>query len=207
MLFDAPLLAGLAYREELIGPAEEAELIRSIEAAELSPFKFQGWEGKRLTCTFGWRYDFDDRSFTPAEPLPDWLIPLRDKAALFGGIDPGEFVHALVTRYDPGAGIGWHRDRPLFGRVVGVTLAGSATLRFRQRVGSAFRRASLELAPRSAYLLSGEVREHWEHGIAAHEVLRYAITFRTLSERGRAAASAPRSPPGTPPPSGPRSAR
>ena len=191
MLFDAPLVPGLSYREALIGADEEAQLVRAIEGVELSPFKFQGWEGKRLTHTFGWRYDFDDRSFAPADPLPQWLLPLRDKCAAFGGVEPGEFVHALVTRYDPGAGIGWHRDRPQFGKVVGVTLSGSATLRFRQRSDAGFRRASIELSPRSAYLLSGEVREQWEHGIAAHDALRYSITFRTLSERGRAAASAP----------------
>jgi alkylated DNA repair dioxygenase AlkB len=188
MLFDAPLVPGLAHYEELIGGDEEAELIRAIEGIDLSPFQFQGWTGKRLTRTFGWRYDFDDRSFAPADPLPEWLIPLRDKAAAFGGIDRAEFVHALVTRYDAGAGIGWHRDRPQFGKVVGITLAGAATLRFRQRAGSGFRRVSLELAPRSAYLLSGEVREKWEHSIAAHDQLRYSITFRTLSERGQAQA-------------------
>jgi alkylated DNA repair dioxygenase AlkB len=191
MLFDAPLVPGLAYREELIDPDEEARLIAAIDGLDLSPFRFQGWTGKRLTLTFGWRYDFDDRSFEPAQPLPDWLLPLRDKAATFGGIDPGEFVHALVTRYDPGAGIGWHRDRPQFGKVVGVSLSGPATLRFRRRVGSGFQRASLELQRRSVYLLSGEVREQWEHGIAAHDSLRYSITFRTLSERGKTAANAP----------------
>jgi alkylated DNA repair dioxygenase AlkB len=188
MLFDAPLVPGLVHREELIGRDEEAELIRAMEGVDLLPFQFQGWTGKRLTRTFGWRYDFDDRSFAPAEPLPEWLGSLRDKAAAFGGTDRAEFVHALVTRYDPGAGIGWHRDRPQFGRVVGITLAGAATLRFRQRAGSGFRRVSLELAPRSAYLLSGEVREQWEHSIAAHDQLRYSITFRTLSERGQAQA-------------------
>lgn len=192
MLFDAPLVPGLAFREELIGKDEEQQLVRNIEGVHLSPFKFQGWEGKRLTHTFGWRYDFDDRSFAPADPLPDWLIPLRDKAAVFGGIAPGDFIHALVTRYDPGAGIGWHRDRPQFAKVVGITLAGSATLRFRRRIDGGFQRTSIELAPRSAYLLSGEAREQWEHGIAAHEALRYSITFRTLSDKGKAAASAPR---------------
>ena len=191
MLFDAPLVPGLAYREHLIDVAEEARLTEAIEAIDLSPFKFQGWTGKRLTRTFGWRYDFDDHSFAPVEPLPGWLLPLREKAAAFGGIRPEEFVHALVTRYDPGTGIGWHRDRPQFGQVVGISLAGPATLRFRQRTGSGFRRTSLELQPRSAYLLSGEVREQWEHGIASHEWLRYSITFRTLSERSKAAANVP----------------
>lgn len=191
MLFDAPLVPGLAYEEELIGPAQESELIAAIEALDLSPFRFQGWTGKRLTKTFGWRYDFDDRSFEKAEPLPSWLLALGEKAAAFGGVDLRDFVHALVTRYDPGAGIGWHRDRPQFGVVVGISLAGPALLRFRQRTASGFRRVGLQLQPRSAYLLSGEVREQWEHGIAAHDSLRYSITFRTLSERGRQAASAP----------------
>ncbi len=191
MLFDAPILPGLAYREQLIDEREEAELIQAIDGIELSPFRFQGWTGKRLTRTFGWRYDFDDRSFEPAGPLPDWLLPLRDLAAAFAGVAPGEFVHALVTRYDPGAAIGWHRDRPQFGKVVGVSLANGATLRFRRRTASGFQRASIEIAPRSAYLLSGEAREQWEHSIAPAGLLRFSITFRTLSDRGRAAASAP----------------
>lgn len=188
MLFEAELVPGLRYRDDLIGPGEEARLVCALETIELSPFKFQGWDGKRLTRTFGWRYDFDDRSFAPAEPIPDWLRPLRDRAAEFGDVQPEEFIHALVTRYDPGAGIGWHRDRPQFDKVVGITLAGSATLRFRQRSGAGFRRASLELRPRSAYLLASEAREKWEHGIADHQELRYSITFRTLSDHGRAAA-------------------
>jgi DNA oxidative demethylase len=191
MLFEVPLVPGLAYREELIGPDEETRLIAAIDALRLSPFKFQGWEGKRLTRSFGWRYDFDQRSFAPAEPLPDWLMPLREAAAAFAGIAANELGTALVTRYDPGAGIGWHRDRPQFDEVIGISLAGGAILRFRQRTTSGFRRASIELAPRSAYLLSGEVRERWEHGIAAHDALRYSITFRTLSDRGKASASAP----------------
>jgi len=189
MLFDAPLVPGLVYREEFITAEEEAALVAAIEAIDLSPFKFQGWTGKRLTRTFGWRYDFDDRSFAPVDPLPEWLLPLQNKAGAFADLPPGQFVHALVTRYDPGAGIGWHRDRPQFGTVVGISLGGGTTLRFRQRTDSGFRRASLELARRSAYLLSGEVREQWEHGIAAHDSLRYSITFRTLSERARAAAN------------------
>ena len=189
MLFDAPLIPGLAYREELISQQDEAALIEKVDAIDLSPFKFQGWTGKRLTRTFGWRYDFDDRSFSPVEAIPDWLRPLRERASGFADVDPADFVHALVTRYDPGTGIGWHRDRPQFGKVVGISLAGSATLRFRRRTPSGFRRANLEVQPRSAYLLSAEVREQWEHGIAAHESLRYSITFRTLSDRGRAAAN------------------
>jgi len=188
MLFDLPLLPGLRFREELIDRDEEAALMAKIDEVDLSPFRFQGWTGKRMTRTFGWRYDFDDRSFQPVDPIPAWLDGLREKAAAFAGLDGGKFVHALVTRYDPGAPIGWHRDRPHFGTVVGVSLGSEAVLRFRKREGSGFHRFSLTLPPRSAYILSGEARHEWEHSIAPAERLRYSITFRTLSEKGLAAA-------------------
>ena len=189
MLFDEPIIPGFALREEMIDAATERSLIARIEATDLAPFSFQGWKGKRLTRTYGWRYDFDDRSFAPAEPLPDWLMSVREQAATVAGLEPDRFVHALVTRYDPGAGIGWHRDRPVFEDLVGISLHAPATLRFRQRKDTGFRRASVELPPRSAYLLTGEARHDWEHGIAPGETLRFSITFRTLSERGRAAAA------------------
>ena len=187
-LFGEPLIAGLEYRAGFIAPQEERDLIAHLSIAELSPFKFQGWTGKRLTRTFGWRYDFDDRSFAPSEPIPDWLLPLRTKAAAFADVSPEEFVHALLVRYDPGAGIGWHRDRPVFETVVGVSLGSPATLRFRRRRERGFDRGSIELEPRSAYLLSGPARHEWEHSIAAGETLRFSITFRSFSETGRRAA-------------------
>ena len=190
-LFGEPLIAGLDYRADFIGAEEERELIGHLCAQELSPFRFHGWTGKRLTRTFGWRYDFDDASFEPAEPIPDWLEPLRTKAAAFGGVPPDAFAHALLVRYDPGAGIGWHRDRPVFDRVVGVSLGTPAMLRFRRRKTGGFDRTQVEVEPRSAYLLTGPARHDWEHSIAPGETLRFSITFRTLSELGeRKAASA-----------------
>jgi alkylated DNA repair dioxygenase AlkB len=184
-LFDEPLIAGLKHREDFIDAEEEAGLLDRVQALDLAPFRFQGWVGKRRTQSFGWRYDFDDATFMPADPLPHWLLPLRDKAAAFARVAPDEFVHVLLARYDPGAGIGWHRDRPVFETVLGVSLGAPATLRFRQRTDSGFRRASAQLDPRSAYLLSGEVRHQWEHSIAPGEALRFSITFRTLSDLGR----------------------
>jgi alkylated DNA repair dioxygenase AlkB len=185
LLFDAPLIAGLRYKEAVIGESEERELLDCLKALDLAPFRFHGFLGNRRTQSFGWRYDFDDASFTPAEPIPGWLEPARERAAAFAGIKPGDFVHVLLARYDPGAGIGWHRDRDVFEQVVGISLGTPARLRFRQRTPSGFKRANLEVAPRSAYLLSGEVRHEWEHSIAPGEVLRFSITFRTLSEKGR----------------------
>ena len=188
LLFEAPLIDGLRYAEAVISEAEEQVLLDRLGQLDLAPFKFHGWLGNRKTQSFGWRYDFEDASFTPADPLPDWLVPLRRRAASFAGFVPADFVHVLLARYDPGAGIGWHRDREVFEQVVGISLGTPAVLRFRQRRETGFSRASLQVAPRSAYLLSGEARHDWEHSIAPGKSLRFSITFRTLSERGRAKA-------------------
>src|SRR3954462_11618459 len=185
LLFDTPLIDGLRYSEAVISLVEERELLDRLEQLDIAPFRFHGWLGNRRTQSFGWQYDFDDASFTPTEPLPEWLHPVRAKVAALAGKDPEEFVHVLLARYDPGAGIGWHRDRDVFEDVVGVSLNTPATLRFRQRTPAGFRRASLEVAPRSAYLLSGEARHEWEHSIAPGDQLRFSITFRTLSDKGR----------------------
>lgn len=184
-LFDTAIVPGLAQTEDVIGAGEEAALIAAIDANDLSPFRFQGWLGKRLTRSFGWHYDFDSAQFAEADPIPDWLLSVRAKAAALAGMPPEAFVQALVIRHDPGAGIGWHRDRPMFEHVVGLSLGNPATLRLRRRVGAGFERASLALAPRSIYHLSGEVRHEWEHGIAAMAVPRWSITFRSLSDKGR----------------------
>ena len=190
-LFGEPVIAGLEYRPEFITPAEEQELVGHLSAQELSPFRFHGWTGKRLTRSFGWRYDFDDASFSPSEPIPGWLEGVRSTAAAFASVEPGDFVHALLVRYDPGAGIGWHKDRSVFETVVGVSLGTPASLRFRRRRSGGFDRTQVEVEPRSAYLLSGEARHEWEHSIAPGETLRFSITFRTLSDKGRRIPGAP----------------
>ena len=185
LLFDTPLIAGLDYREDFISEGEERQLLERLDELDLAPFRFHGWMGNRKTKSFGWRYDFDDSSFQPTEPIPDWLQPARERAAAFAGVTAEAFVHALLARYDPGAGIGWHRDRDVFEKVVGVSLGTPATLRFRRRTATGFRRAGLEVEPRSAYLLSRESRWEWEHRITPGDLLRFSITFRTLSDKGR----------------------
>lgn len=191
-LFGTPVIPGLASRGDIVSADEERELIARIDAAGLSPFRFQQWTGKRLTHSFGWSYDFESGRFAPATPIPSWLEPLRARAAGFAGLAPADLVQALVIRYDPGAGIGWHKDRPVFEDVAGVSLGNAATMRFRRRTGARFARASLALEPRSIYHLSGEVRHAWEHSIAEHAAPRWSITFRSLSAKGAAlAAGAP----------------
>jgi DNA oxidative demethylase len=184
-LFGEARLAVLSQAGAFVTSGEERMLIASIDAAELSPFRFHGWLGKRLTASYGWRYDFDDASFTPAEPIPGWLLPLREKAAHFARLLPDELVQALLIRYDPGAGIGWHRDRPVFEHILGISLGAPVTMRFRRRRRGGFDRVSAVLEPRSIYHLTGEARHEWEHSIAAMELTRWSITFRSLSAKGR----------------------
>src|SRR5688500_7664416 len=61
-LFGPPPLAGLSTAEGIVTPEEERRLTTAIDAAELAPFRYQRWEGRRLTATYGWRYDFEDGS-------------------------------------------------------------------------------------------------------------------------------------------------
>ena len=184
-LFDAPLVAGLSLRNDFLSATNETDLIAHLDAESLSPFKFQQWTGKRLTRSYGWSYDFESGSFAPAEVIPDWLQTVKARAAQFAGLQPGDLVQALLIRYDPGAGIGWHKDRPVFEHVVGISLGYAATLRLRRRTAAGFERAKAELPPRSIYHLSGEVRHQWEHSIAAMDVPRWSVTFRSLSHKGR----------------------
>jgi DNA oxidative demethylase len=182
-LFDERRLPGLTQAEGIVKGNEERALIASIDATKLSPFRFHGWLGKRMTASFGWNYDFERQRFAPTEPIPDWLFELRERAARFAHLKPDDLVQALLIRYDPGAGIGWHRDRPVFEHVVGISLGAPATMRFRRRSAGGFDRASAELTPRSIYHLSGEARHDWEHSIAEMNVTRWSTTFRSLARK------------------------
>ena len=184
-LFDSPALSGFHQAEAIITPQEERALAASIDAAGLAPFKFGAFEGKRMTAGFGWRYEYDTARFEAAAPIPDWLLPLRERAARFARHEPAELVQALVTRYDPGAGIGWHRDRPGFEHVIGLSLGAPATMRFRRRRDDGrFERATAPLEPRGIYHMSGEARHRWEHSIAEMPATRWSITFRSLAPGG-----------------------
>jgi alkylated DNA repair dioxygenase AlkB len=184
-LFDIdPLLPdGLRYQAELITRGEEEALAARLAELPFKPFEFHGYLGKRRTVSFGWRYDFQDVGFYKSDDIPDFLQPLRQRAAAFASLAPGALEHALVTEYAPGAGIGWHRDKAVFDKVVGISLLAPCTFRLRRRKGSGWVRAAFEAEARSAYLLDGEVRTAWEHSIAPMDRLRYSVTFRTLAGR------------------------
>jgi len=171
---------GFRYEEELLLPGEESELIRQIEKLPLKEFEFHGYTGKRRVVSFGWHYDFGSFSLNRVEEIPDFLTPLREKAADFAGLSPDAFPHVLFTEYMPGTPIGWHRDKAVFEDVVGISLGSACRFRFRRKSGTTWERYSLTLEPRSFYLLRGPARTDWEHSIPAVEELRYSITFRSV---------------------------
>ena len=179
-LFGTPSLPGLAYGDDVVTPTEEAELIANIAASSLTPFQFQQWEGMRLTCSFGWTYYFQTGRFAPGDPLPRWLEPLRNRAAAFADLDASALEQASIIEYGVGAGIGWHKDRPVFEHVIGVSLGSPAVMRFRRRAGEKFERATANLAARSIYHMQGEARNDWEHSITAMDAPRWSVTFRIL---------------------------
>jgi len=182
-LFDTPLIAGLATASEFVTPAEEQALIAAIDGETLTPFQFHQWTGKRLTYSFGWSYDFQTGALNRANPMPAWLCLLRDRAAGFAGLAPDELVQALLIRYDPGAGIGWHKDRPIFEHVIGVSLGAPATMRFRRLHEGRWLRVAAPLEPRGIYHLSGEARNAWEHSIVPMDRPRWSLTFRSFSAK------------------------
>lgn len=171
---------GLRYQPELITAAQEQALVAALADLDFQPFEFHGFLGHRRVASFGWRYDYARQALQAAAPLPDFLLSLRARLAAFTGHAPEAFQQVLINEYRPGAGIGWHRDKPHFADVAGVSLLSPCKFRLRVKAGASWRRASLTVAPRSAYLLSGPARTDWEHSIPPHDALRYSITFRTF---------------------------
>ena len=173
---------GFRYQPEILRPEEEQSILEGVRSLPFKDFEFQGFVGKRRTVSFGWHYDFNDRSLQKAEDIPDFLLSLREVAAEFAELPATALQQVLVIEYDAGAAIGWHRDKKVFGDVLGVSLLSPCRFRFRRKSGSSWERAAITAEPRSVYLLRGPSRTEWEHSIPAVETLRYSITYRSLLE-------------------------
>ncbi len=185
LLFDVPPSQpeGFAYRPEFLSPDEETRLAAWLATLAFEPFQFRGYEGKRRVVSFGWRYDFTRSHLEQANDMPAELLPVRVRAAAFADLAPEDLQQCLLNEYLPGAPIGWHRDRPAFGQVMGVSLLTPAPLRLRlKRPDGGWTRVTQRLEPRSAYRLAGPARSRWEHSIPPLDALRYSITFRTLAD-------------------------
>ena len=185
-------LEGFRYRQEIISPTEEATLLAHVRELPFREFEFHGYTGKRRVVSFGWQYDYSGRELRKADEIPEFLLGLRECAASFAHLQPSALQQALVTEYQQGAGIGWHRDKPEFGEVVGISLLSSCVLRFRRKLNGDFtdshkrskqwERVNVLAESRSAYHLRGAARSVWQHSILRVDALRYAITFRSLRE-------------------------
>jgi alkylated DNA repair dioxygenase AlkB len=171
---------GFRYAPDVIGAAEEAQLVAAFADLPFKEFEFHGFLGKRRVVSFGHRYDFNTGVLKTGEPMPEFLLPLRQRAAAFAGLTPDRLQHALITEYQHGVSIGWHRDRPHYDDVIGVSLLSPCTFRMRKKRGAGWERAAMQLDPRSIYLLRGPSRDQWQHSIPAVGALRYSITFRSL---------------------------
>jgi alkylated DNA repair dioxygenase AlkB len=177
---------GFQYWPQFLSAKEEAQLVAAFAAFEFRPFEFRGYFGKRRVVSFGWRYDFNDLKLKRAAEIPDFLRPIRDRAEGAASLPRGAIEHAMITEYEPGAAIGWHKDRSIFDDVVGVSLAGACVFRLRRKAGTKWDRVSIAMAPRSAYALSGAARSEWKHSIPTVDALRYSITFRTMKKKAGA---------------------
>jgi alkylated DNA repair dioxygenase AlkB len=177
---------GFLYWENFISEAEEHELIQEIQRVHLEPFRYYQFTGKRRTASFGWQYEFGASEVTAAAEFPPFLLSFRTRAGKVFDIDPNTLIQASIIEYSTGSPIGWHRDIPHFGDVIGISLGAACRMRFRKysRVRTKKRNrdeaSSIELQPRSIYLMSGASRESWQHSIPPVKELRYAIMMRTL---------------------------
>jgi alkylated DNA repair dioxygenase AlkB len=173
--------AGLRYQPEFVSEAAERELVSRVSKLPLQPFQFGAYEGKRRVASFGFRYDYGLRKLQDADPIPAWLASIIGSVETFGDLPAGSVRQILCTEYDAGVGIGWHRDKPHFDRIFGLSLGSACKFRFRRSAGEKWQRFTLDAAPRSLYMMSGASRQVWEHSIPAVEAPRYSITFRTMA--------------------------
>ncbi|WP_447602670.1 alpha-ketoglutarate-dependent dioxygenase AlkB [Nitrospira sp. Nam80] len=181
----ADLPSGFRYIPDFLSDSDERELIRFVRTLTFNEVRMHGVAAKRRTAHFGRVYGYETWDIMPGPPIPDALLPLRERAAGLVGVAAELFEEILITDYPPGAGIGWHRDAPMFGpAVVGVSLLSPARFRFQRRMAQERQIAESLLEPRSAYVLTGEARSSWQHSIPAGKQQRYSITFRTLRTAG-----------------------
>lgn len=177
---------GFYYVPDFISPGEETALLNVVRTLPLHPLIFQGFEAKRKVKSYGYDYNFDTRQITAGETIPQEFALLLGRVADSLSVTAAEIAEVLVTEYPPGSVINWHRDAPPFDRIAGVSLGSDCCFRFRPYDKSRQGRKSilsLNVTPRSLYIIAGEARQDWEHSIKPVTETRYSITFRTLAKR------------------------
>ena len=173
---------GFSYAPDFLTREQETELLETFSGLPFGTFDFHGYIARRRVVEYGLEYDFSTRRATPTQQIPDFLFSIRERAAQFAGLAPDYLVEAMVTEYPPGAPIGWHRDAPQFGTIIGISLASEARMRFKPYKAEG-KAVSILLEPRSIYAMRGPARWRFQHSIPAVKETRYSITLRSLRER------------------------
>jgi alkylated DNA repair dioxygenase AlkB len=187
-LFEPDTPDGFLYRADFVSPDEERDLVGALADVSFDTFALRGVVARRRVKFYGAAYN--DR---PSSPMPEFVLRLRTKLAAWAAVRAEAFVMALINEYPQGATIGWHRDAPQYGITAGVSLLSSCRMKLRPCESPKDRAAgdrrtprktthTIELEPRSGYLITGLARDGYEHSIAPTAALRYSVTFRTLRE-------------------------
>jgi len=188
----AALPDGLRYVPDFLSTDEERTLLDAIAPLSLHEAKFRTYSARRRVAHFhddptAPFYEEGDGDTLSGGELPPFLVALRARVAHAVQVAETDFVHALVTEYRPGTPIGWHRDKPVYGIVAGVSLRGTGTMRWRPCASQdAHHTLSLELAPRSLYVMREAIRWSWQHSMPPMKELRYSITLRTRASSANA---------------------
>lgn len=176
---------GFDYWLDLLSAAEQAEAVAALQTLDYRPYEHRGYQGRRRIAAFS-RGDLTAvLGGSPQAPWPGFLVDLFAMISARLDLDGRTYVQALVNEYAPGAGIGWHRDRPQYDEIVGLSLLAPCVMRLRRPVHGGWARQAAPLSPGSVYRLRGAVRHDWEHSITPMTALRYSITFRSLVSDGR----------------------
>jgi alkylated DNA repair dioxygenase AlkB len=176
---------GFLYRDEFLTEVEESELLRIFGGLDFAAYDYHGYLAKRRVVRYGVNYDINTRE--PSETtqaVPDFLLSARERAAQFAEVSADDLVQAMVSEYSVGTPIGWHRDAPQFGTIVGISLGSACRMRLKPYQSTGKNKVlSLRLERRSIYVMRGAARSQWQHSIPAVDEMRYSITFRTLRSK------------------------
>ena len=103
---------GFRYQPDFLSAHEERDLVERLATLPFKEFEFRGYRGNRRVLSFGWQYDFNRMELRKTEDIPDFLLPLRERAARVANLEASDLQHVLLTEYAPGAGLGGTRTSP-----------------------------------------------------------------------------------------------
>ena len=168
---------------EFLAADEAQALVELVRALPLAEARYKDYTARRRVASFGGKFDYDTLTLEHAPPIPAAFMPWVERVSREFEVDVATFAHLLAAEYRPGTPLGWHRDVPDFESIVGLSLLGDATMRFRRyphRPGERSAALRLALPPRSLYVIEGDARWRWQHSVSPTTELRYSITLRTL---------------------------